>query len=179
MEMKVFFATLLSLLINNSFSKVNIEKSELKWTGKKIAGTHTGTVPIKKASLIIDNEMIKEAEIVVDLTRLEDLDLSGEWKIKLENHLKSADFFNVEKFPEASLKITSSTSNKLYGTLTIKGKTNKIVVPYTRRNNIFIGKLIFDRTDYDMVYRSGNFFKDLGDKVIENEVVIDFKIVND
>ena len=50
---------------------------------------------------------------------------------RLEGHLKSDDFFGVEKFPIAKLVVTGSTpfdkgTGVVSGTLTIKGVTNPI-----------------------------------------------------
>ena len=62
-------------------------------------------------------------------------------------------------------------------TLTIKSKTNPIKVSYTKKGKTYSGKLKFDRTKFDMIYGSGNFFKNLGDKIIHDEVVLDFSVV--
>ena len=176
MRVALMLGGMLALL--NAHAAVDLKKSEIKWTGKKIGGEHFGYVPISKANLVLEKGKIKSGEVVVDLKNLSDSDLEGEWKQKLETHLKSTDFFNVEKYPEARIKILSSTPQELQGELTIKGKTNLVKIPYTQKNGVFTGQLKFDRTKFDMIYRSGNFFQDLGDKVIENEVTIDFKIVN-
>ena len=56
-------------------------------------------------------------------------------KAKLEGHLKSGDFFEVEEFPTASYEITKVTENTagdyntlLEGNLTIKGITKPVTV---------------------------------------------------
>lgn len=173
---------LISILVGfitmaNVHAIVDIKQSEIKWTGKKIGGEHIGYVPINKATLVVDKGLIKTGEIVVDLKNLSNSDLEGEWKQKLETHLKSPDFFDVDKYPEAKIKILNSTQKEIQGELTIKGKTNIVKMPYSEKNGVYTGSLKFDRTKFDMIYRSGNFFKDLGDKVINNEVTIDFKII--
>lgn len=177
--LRALFGLVALLVMFNAYAVVDIRQSEIKWTGKKIGGEHFGYVPISKASLVLEKGKIKTGEVVVDLRNLTDADLDGEWKQKLETHLKSSDFFDVEKFPEAKIKILSSSQSELQAELTIKGKTNLVKIPYSGKNGVYTGQLKFDRTKFDMIYRSGNFFKDLGDKVIENEVTIDFKIINE
>ena len=50
---------------------------------------------------------------VVDMTTITCLDLTEkEWNDKLVNHLKSDDFFGVEKYPTAKLEITGSDKIK-------------------------------------------------------------------
>jgi len=103
-------------------------------------------------------------------------DLTGEWENKFLAHIKSKDFFNVKKFPNAKLVITGDNGKALTGKLTIKGKTNKIKVPYKVKDNAYLGTMTFDRTKFDMNYGSGSFFKGLGDKMIHDKVTLKFNV---
>ena len=38
------------------------------------------------------------------------------------------------------------------------------------KNDHYVANLTFDRTKYDVTYRSGNFFENLGDRLILDEV---------
>jgi len=175
--MKLFATTLLALSLN-AVAAVDLAKSEFKWTGKKITGdAHYGLVPLKSGSLVVEKDVIKGGEFVIDLAALSVGDLTGEYKGKLEGHLKSGDFFNVEKFPTATLKVKSVKGDKVTADLTIKGKTNPVTFDVKKDGTSYSGKLVFDRTKFDMIYNSGNFFKDLGDKVINNDVTLEFKVV--
>ena len=49
--------------------------------------------------------MIKNAEFVMDMTSFTVSDLEGEWKEKFLTHVKSGDFFEVDKHPVAKLEI--------------------------------------------------------------------------
>jgi polyisoprenoid-binding protein YceI len=174
--MKLFATALLALSLN-AVAAIDLAKSEFKWTGTKITGSHYGTVPLKSGSLVVEKDVIKGGEFVIDLNGLTAGDLTGEYKGKLEGHLKSGDFFNVEKFPTATLKVKSVKGDKVTADLTIKGKTNPVTFDVKKDGTTYSGKLVFDRTKFDMIYNSGNFFKDLGDKAINNEVTLDFKVV--
>ena len=90
--------------------------------------------------------------------------------------MKSHDFFEVSKYPTATLTIESIKNNKAEGKLTIKDKTHPVKIDFATDKNSYKGKMVFDRTKFSMIYKSGNFFKDLGDKVIYDEVQIDFNV---
>lgn len=168
---------LLSTLLFTSFSvlaeNIDLAKSSFTWKGSKVTGDyHSGPIKMKKATL--DNG---RGEFIADMNSIEDTTLEGEWKKKFLDHIKSEDFFNVAKYPTATLKVEKIDNGFVYGKLTIKNKTQSVVVPYTKNGDTYVGELGFDRTKYDMIYGSGNFFKNLGDKVISDTVTLNFKIV--
>ena len=106
---------------------------------------------------------------------LTNTDLSGEWKQKLEGHLKSNDFFSVDKHPEASLIITkvNSIKNNLYdltGNLTIKGITRPVDFTLSVLDDKIESNLTFDRSKFDVQFASGSFFENLGDNLIYDEI---------
>ncbi len=173
--MKYLLIGLLS--IGSALAAVDLTKSEFTWTGKKVAGPHYGKVPLKSATLVEEKGMIKSGEFVIEIGKMSVEDIQGEWADKLKAHLISPDFFNVEKFPTATLKVKSVKGSTVTADLTIKGKTNTVTFDAVKKDGAYTGKLEFDRTKFDMVYNSGNFFKDLGDKVIEDKVTVDFKVV--
>ncbi len=76
-----------------------------------------------------------------------------------DEHLKTDDFFDVEKYPNICFKSTSVTkSGKGYtttGTLTMHGVSKKVSIPFTYNNNTFTGTLEIDRTDFGVGSDSG------------------------
>ncbi|NCW45244.1 MAG: polyisoprenoid-binding protein, partial [Gemmatimonadaceae bacterium] len=90
-----------------------------------------------------------------------------------DNHLRSADFFDVAKYPSITFKSTGvkqTAANKLEitGDLTVKGVTKKIVVPasvmfYDKGVGRFRGTLTVLRKDFGVSY-------DPAVNPIENEV---------
>mgnify|MGYP006384522273 CR=1 FL=1 len=110
---------------------VNTTDSKIVWTGRKVSGTHHGTIQITSGTINVENEKIVGGQFIIDMNTMVNQDQEGEWKGKLEGHLKSEDFFNVEKFPEAKLEITQVEGNgvgvhKASANLTIKDVTNNI-----------------------------------------------------
>ncbi len=177
--MKNLFLTIALTAMSFSISALTIDskKSELKWKGTKVTGEHFGKIAIKKADLKSSKGQLKSGSIIVDMNSITIDDLNGEWADKFLGHIKSNDFFEVEKYPTSKLEINSIEDGYINGNLTIKGKTNPVKFAYTKNEKTYTGKLTFDRTKYDMVYGSGNFFKNLGDKTIHDQVTLDFKIV--
>lgn len=88
---------------------INTADSKVLWVGTKPTGQHNGTIDIEKGSLKTKNGEIVGGEIVIDLTTTSVEDLEGEYKQKLEGHLASADFFDVENHPKATFTITKVT----------------------------------------------------------------------
>lgn len=166
---------------------VDASASTIVWKGEKVVGnSHTGTLSLASGSLDISKGKLKGGSFTVDMTSLTDTDLEGEWKTKLENHLKSDDFFGVESFPTAELTITNvnSTGDNTYdvtGDITIKGKTESISFS-TTLNEVDNGyeasaSITFDRSKFDVRYGSGSFFDNLGDKAIKDEISLDVTLV--
>lgn len=169
----------------NAFD-IDTKASKIHWTGKKVAGEHTGYLSIGEGKVHVDDGKVVGANVNMDLNTIVVTDLEpGEWNDKLVGHLKSEDFFSVDEFPTASFKITDmkANSNEKYdvtGDLTIKGQTHEISFPATVQlaNNLVTAKgtATIDRTKWDIQYGSGKFFKGLGDKMIYDDFEITFDI---
>ena len=162
--------------------KVDVKNSTLNWTGKKIAGSHTGTIALKEGTMMVENNRITKGNFVIDMTTLVDTDLQGEWKEKLEGHLRSDDFFSVEKFKTSVLEVTkasefTSGSAEVEGKLTIKGMTHPVKFSVMKDGSSYMASVKVDRTLYDIKYGSGKFFSNLGDNMIDDYFVLDVKIV--
>lgn len=161
-------------------SNFNLETSKIKWTGKEISTkTHYGSLKFASATLDWEANILKGGEFVVDMTSLDNEDLSGGGKQRLEGHLRSDDFFSVDKHPTATLKITQPASKgtdgnyAVSGDLTIKGITHPVRFTLTPSGDNINASLTFDRSKYDVRFRSGTFFQNLGDKLILDDIVLE------
>ena len=188
--MKSFFALSAVAFLLFAFTaapvsyRIDTQQSKVTWTGYKVTGQHTGTVPVRTGDLKFDDGQLVGGSILIDMAALTVTDLSGEMKGKLEGHLKSPDFFGVEKYPTAKLTIDKVTSRgkagdvRINGTLTIKETTRpvKFNAQLNERGNQVVGtaELTIDRTEYNVRYGSGSFFDNLGDNTIYDE--FDLKI---
>ena len=152
--------------------------SSIKWTGKEITTkTHYGSLKFKEGKINMLEDMIISGMFIVDMKSINCQDLSGSSKNYLESHLKSEDFFGVDIYSEASLTIKSSKrlNNGNYladGDITIKGITQPVSFKISFKNNKAEANLTFDRTKHNVTYRSGNFFQNLGDKLIYDDIEI-------
>ena len=161
---------------------VNTKTSKVIWKGYKVTGSHTGKITIKSGNLIFDNDVLTGGNFVIDMTTISVTDLEGEYKNKLEGHLKSDDFFGVANFPTASLVFTNAMSNgknsyKVTGNIEIKGKIESINFDISVYGNKATASLKIDRTKFDVRYGSTSFFDGLKDKAIYDEfdLVVDLE----
>jgi len=149
-------------------------QSNIEWVGRKVTGSHNGTVALKEGELILTEGKLAGGKLVVDTTSIKVLDITDlATNEQFAGHMASDDFFSSREYPEATLEILSVEGNRVEGHLTIKGIANRIGfdVSVSATDDLLIAtaKLIVDRTKYEMKFRSGNFFKDLGDTLIYND----------
>ena len=149
------------LLINlELFSQeygIDLEKSKIKWTGKEITtSSHYGTLKFVEGEIKFQPEAVT-GKVVVDMESLSVDDLTGGSKARLEGHLRSDDF-DVD------------------GVLTIKGISHPISFVISVDNKVATSKLTFDRSKYDVRFRSGTFFENLGDKLILDDIELEVEL---
>ena len=161
---------------------LNTSSSELKWTGTELTTKiHYGSIDFKSGTITLSEGQPVGGKFVVNMTTLKNEDLPEAYRGRLEGHLKSDDFFSVDKFSEAILEITgsnklSSGSFDVNGNLTIKGITEPISFSMSPSDDYWIANLTFDRSKYNVRFRSGTFFENLGDKLIYDDIVIETKL---
>jgi polyisoprenoid-binding protein YceI len=162
------------------FEIVNAQ-SNIDWVGRKVTGAHNGTIAVKSGSLLFSDGKLAGGKIIIDVTSIKILDVTDPaTNAQFAGHLASDDFFSTDKFPEAVLEITSVTGNHVEGDLTIKGIKHPIDFDAAINVNgdtlVASGKITIDRTKYDMKFRSGNFFQNLGDNLIYNDFDLNVSI---
>lgn len=158
--------------------KVNVSTSTVEWTARKVTGKHNGSVKIKEGTLHVSDGVLIDGTFTMDMTTIEVTDLTGESKGKLEGHLRSDDFFSTASFPTATLVTTKVTQKgvgqfEVVANLTIKGITAPItfmaqLIPDGKKYKA-TALVTVDRTLYNIKYRSGKFYDDLGDSALYDE----------
>ena len=170
---------------------VDTKKSALNWVGEKVTGSHMGTIDIRSGNITVNRGMIETAEITIDMTSIlvTDEGMSEDMKGKLKGHLDSPDFFNVAEHASATFSLTAFMPDRakggnnytVTGKLTIKGISQEITFPATvdMKDGMIMANadLTFDRSKFDIRYGSGSFFDGLGDKMIYDDVKINFSLV--
>ena len=132
---------------------------------------------------MINHGTLVGGQFSIDMNSIKNTDIeSEEYSAKLEGHLKNKDFFDVEQFPTAVITITNAIKGKennytVIANLTIKGITHPITfdanVNINGINFLAKAKIKIDRTKWDITYNSGNFFENLGDYLIKDEIEFD------
>jgi len=167
--------------------KVDVQKSNIAWNGKKVAGQHSGNIKLSGGTLNLNDGKLSNGSFNINMNSITCTDLQGEWADKLVGHLKADDFFGVEKFPTSSFVITkvspaSAGTVNISGNLTIKGITKAISFPASMSvsgNTLTASAkgVKVDRTKYDIRYGSKSFFDSIGDKAIDDEFTLDITLV--
>ena len=161
------------------FKVTNDSLSVLKWTGSTFIKSHFGTINFS-GELGIDDGKLVSGNLIFDMSTINTEDLNGGKKQKLDDHLRGEDFFDVEKFPNAYLKIKNYDGKNITGDLTIKEVTKEISFPAILEitQNSIKGKADFtiNRTEYGIIYSSSNFFDLAKDRIISDEIKINVSI---
>jgi polyisoprenoid-binding protein YceI len=163
---------------------IDTKESVVTWKGSNSFGAHTGYIYISKGELMIENGKLMGGTVEVDMNTIEDEEHGR--NSGLINHLKDPDFFDVKKFPIATIAITRVASinveaKQITGNLTIKGITYPVTFPAKMEVKDGIvkanGKLVIDRTKWGIRYKSGKFYDLLADKTISDYIEFNIKIV--
>lgn len=191
----IFLSAILSVITLFAFAtkphtdniRVNTESSTVKWIGSKISENHEGTINIAKGYLGIERGTLVSGQVIIDMESIHTTDMSDKKNQRLDGHLKSKDFFNVEEFSVATIIIKEvirgeGNSYQIGADLTIKGITNRIRfganVDVNGLNYLATANIKIDRTKWGIKYNSGSFFKDLGDKLILDEIEFDIFLLS-
>ena len=164
--------------------KVDTSASKIEWIGTKVSGYHTGTIHVKSGVLRTVGDSVTGGNFVMDMNSIVvsgPAGSSAKDNAKLEGHLKSGDFFDVGKSPEATFEITSvkpftgavadtndvrqesiskykvaNPTHMIAGNLTLRGVTKNIEFPAqvtVGANSVdALAKFNIDRTQWNIVY---------------------------
>jgi len=181
--------------------KVDLASSSVTWIGTKPTGKHNGTFNLSEGIIFVKGDDLVGGKFSIDINTLKVLDIPAEdeGNAKLTKHLKSSDFFDVEKFPRAIFEVvsvetfkagaaTSEEKEKEYvlenpthnvtGNLTLKGVTKSVTFPAVLK--VELGKVSaeakFNINPKDWGIEYGTDEAKLKDKFIRPTVHIGFKI---
>lgn len=165
---------------------VNPSTSVVEWTGSKPTGKHNGTINVSKGNLLVTNNTLVGGEFTLDMKTIVNKDIEkDEDRERLVGHLKSADFFDVDKHPYATFVITEVepiTGNnefnyRLTGNLTMKDTTASVSFPARvsmKENSVEAVSQNFtiDRSIWNVKYGSKKFFDNLRDDFISDDIAL-------
>ena len=173
--------------------QIDTEKSRIEWMGRNLLSTHHGTLKLLRGEIELRNAHPTRGEFTVDMNSIENSDISDpEMRNVLIHHLKSDDFFLVERFPTARFDLAAITprpnvppgnpNSDVKGSLTIKDVTREIdfpaIIAITPDGTLAAdAHLDIDRTQWNVLYGSGKFFEKLGKHLVNDTISLVLKLV--
>ena len=167
--------------------KVDIKQSRITWKGSMRLSPqekHVGYIYLSKGDLWEENNQLVGGEVEINMHSMEYADKKD--KNTPIHHLKSEDYFNVNKNPTSTIVITkidkvNDTSFTITANLTIKGVTNQLSFPASiKMENGMLNayaQFAIDRTKWGITYRSEKFYEKIADYTVSNEIEFIIKIV--
>ena len=175
---------------------ISAGESVVEWTGRSLGGKHGGTVALLPGgTLTVDDGRAAAGNFVVDMTSINDTDLTdAALKQLLHHHLASDDFFDVAKHPHAYFRLEAAgaiagaapggPNHVIHGRFTLKGVEKPLSFKaQVGRSPAGDGALVaranfdLDRTEWNVLYGSGRFYEKLGRHLVSDLITIDLKIV--
>jgi polyisoprenoid-binding protein YceI len=152
-------------------------ESKLDWTGAKVSAKHDGSFKTFTGTIQSPDNDATKGIVTVDV---DTSSISVEPE-KLNGHLKSADFFDVEKFPKATFQSTQikpggdkGASHTITGNFTLHGVTKSISFPATIKllpdHADVDAEFVINRKDFGLVYPGK------ADDLIKDDVLIKLAI---
>jgi polyisoprenoid-binding protein YceI len=166
--------------------RIDTTESVITWSGTMVLSPekHTGYIYLSKGELIFEKGQLTGGTAEIDMHTMEYGDKEN--KNTPIMHLKSPDYFDIEKFPISTIEITSvkpvsGTTIKITGNLTIRDVTRSVTFTANLEVKDEIvkanGTLIIDRTEWGIRYRSGRFYDNLADQAVSDEIEFIIDIV--
>ena len=166
---------------------IDIKRSEVKWKGTKMRGLgkHEGIVNIKNGYYETKEGELYGGKITLDMNTIMVTDIPDHEPVprrRLNNHLKSDDFFGVDKYPEAEFlikKIIERQGNEVLveGELNIRDVSDRISVLLVLKKEDSKIKAItssfkFDRFNWNIGYEGSWVDRTLVDKEVEISLIL-------
>jgi polyisoprenoid-binding protein YceI len=168
-------------------------QSVVRWTGSNLFNHHTGTMAFKEGRLVAADGKLVHGTLVIDMRAICCTDLMDPaMNALLIRHLGSADFFDVERFPEAIFTLESldpipdadlcEPNYRVGGRLLLRGVERPVQFPAliagkTDGTQVGQAHLAIDRTEWGVLYGSGKFFARLEDHIVDDLIHLHLKVV--
>lgn len=166
---------------------ISSDNSTIMWKGFKPTGSHNGEISVSGGDLSVEDGKITSGTVTIDMGTIEvkDIPADNEGNAKLKGHLSSADFFDVETYPNAKFVVTGMSEEDgktmLQGNLTLKDATNNVSIPVNTSvegdtMTLTSEAFTIDRSKWNVQYGSKSFFDDLGDKFINDDIELQISV---
>ncbi len=173
---------------------VNTAVSSTTWKGGKMFDDtskpeegHYGSVKLKSGSVMVKDGVLESGKFVADQTTFESADLNedADTKAKLDGHLKSEDFLDVAKFPEATFEITGVNqldsgdyNTEISGNLDFRGVPKNITFKANVKEEgdkvtIKSEEFKINRQDFGITFKGGK------GSIIKDDVILQIDVTAD
>lgn len=174
-------------VVNTSVSVTNWKGGKFYEDTSKPEEGHYGSVKLKSGTVTVKDGILESGSFVADQTTFESADLNddAETKAKLDGHLKSADFLDVEKFPEAKFEITKVTkldsgdfNTEISGNLDFRGTPKNVTFKANVKEEgdkvtIKSEEFKINRQDFGITFKGG------GGSIIKDDVILQLDVTAD
>lgn len=172
--------------------ELDLTQSKVEWTGRNLINKHSGQVVISSGFVDFKHGLPVSGGATLDMRRITCTDLAGsELHDVLIHHLESDDFFDVTRFPialysfhraERISECPGCPNLKLHGQFTLKAVTHPIVIEatagYTSEGKAALqASFSLNRTQWDVLYGSGSFFRRLAGHLVNDAIEIQLRII--
>jgi polyisoprenoid-binding protein YceI len=180
-------------VIADGVYRIDAGKSVVEWTGRNINNRHYGRIAIAAGEVVLKNGLPVSGTCTLDMKTITDLDLQDEgWRTMLIRHLKSEDFFDVERYPAATFELHGAAARAggtpgnpnvdLTGLLKIRDMVRSVSFPaiIAAQEDGSVkaqATLDLDRTLWGASYGSGKLYERLGMHLVNDLIGIDLFIV--
>jgi len=156
---------------------IDAAASSIGFTGAKVTGQHNGSFPTFTGTLDLDPARVENSRVAVDI----DTTSVTTDTPRLTTHLKSADFFDVERFPRATFTSTaiapggaSGATHTITGNLALHGVTRAISFPATVTVSpsevTATAEFVINRREFGIVYAG------MPDNLIRDDVAMHLRL---
>jgi rhodanese-related sulfurtransferase/polyisoprenoid-binding protein YceI len=177
----------------DGWREIDAAESRVEWLGRNLLNKHYGQIALKSGELRFDRGQLVTGEFTLDMRAIKCQDLEGDpLHDVLIAHLMSHDFFDVDLYPEARFVIiatepvagaTPGAPNlAVRGELTLKNVSR--AVNFVATSGLTTeGKpaaqsaFPIDRTQWNVLYGSGKYFRHLGGHLINDLIEIQIRVV--
>lgn len=189
----VFIATAMGWFFFNKYRvvvpPVDVSQSEVGWSAKSVTDTHVGKIKLTKAELQFQDERLVGGFFEADMTSITVTDITdAKHNQDFINHITTEDFFEVNRFPTATFRITevaqqAGNDYRVKGLMTIKGKEQTIefsaTVTPTPTGKRTSATLPIDRTAFGIEYGAEGKRGSEKDWFIHNEFTLQVNVVTE
>ena len=173
--------------------EIDAAESRVEWVGRNLLNKHYGRIELKNGKLRFDQGHLVGGEFTLDMRAIKCQDLAGDpLHDVLIAHLMSHDFLDVELYPEARFVIeatdrvpgaTPGAPNlAVRGKLTLKDVSRALEFVAstgltTEGKAAAQSAFAIDRTQWNVLYGSGKYFRHLGGHLVNDLIDIQVRIV--